>query len=287
MQPEWNAIDISLAFCVLLLRLDLVRTPARAIWLVGCGLCVLAIYFTYTRAAWLGLLIAGVPLFWNLSASRGVTVRRRALYVASALGFAILVYFIPSDVLRARASDSGTVYFRLSIWVASLEMIAQHPILGVGFGQFAEHLGLHLRDLVWIPSADAAREGTLAHNTFLSVGAEFGLVGLALYISILVGLYKSARDAAIAAWGPQGQSWVAAYTLVYLVNLQFITAHKLTSNVLYFGVMGAIAGMRGSWGGQQRPSDAGSRSLDQASIPTRPTSPPNELGWPNSARVFS
>jgi O-antigen ligase len=256
MQPEWNAIDISLAFCVLLLRLDLVKTPARTAWLVGSGLCLLAIYFTYTRAAWLGLLVGGVPLFWHLSGARGVTVRRRALFLAAAAGFAALVLFFPSDVLRGRASDTGTVYFRLSIWVAGLEMMAQHPLLGVGFGQFAVHLGSHLRDLVWIPSSHAAQEGTLAHNTFLNVGAEFGLIGLTLYLLILSGIYKAARGAAVAAWGQRGKSWVAGYTLVYLVNLQFITAHKLTSNLLYFGVMGAVAGMRGAWG---RPSDPGLR----------------------------
>jgi O-antigen ligase len=248
MQPEWNAIDISLAFCVLLLRVDVVRGLGRGAWLAGAGLCLLAIYFTYTRAAWLGLLVGGVPLFWHMSGTKGVTVRRRIFFLAGVLGFAILVLFFPSDVLRSRASDADTVYFRFSVWLAGLQMMLQNPFFGVGFGQFGPHVGSYIRDLAWIPPTTAAQEGSLAHNTFLSVGAEFGLIGLALYLLALSGIYKAARSAAVSAWGHRGQSWVAGYTLVYLVNLQFITAHKLTSNLLYFGLMGAVAGMRGSWG---------------------------------------
>jgi O-antigen ligase len=260
MQAEWNSIDISLAMCVLLLRLDLIRSPIRVAWLVGAVLCIVAVYFTYTRAAWLGLLVGGVPLFWQWSGAQRITVRRRALFLAVVLGFAALILFMPSDVLRRRAGDASTIYFRLSIWIAGLEMIAQHPLFGVGFGQFAEHVGAYLRDLVWIPSSDAAQGSALAHNTFLSVGAEFGLVGLTLYLLALLGIYRAARAAAVTAWGHRGRSWVAGYTLVYLVNLQFITAHKLTSNLLFFGVMGAIAGMRGSWGRWPQP----------AALPARP-----------------
>jgi O-antigen ligase len=244
MWAEWNAIDISMGFCVVLLRLDVVRSANRVAWIGVAILCLGAIYFTYTRAAWLGLLLGGVPLFWRMSEARGMTVRRRAMFLGTAIGFAALVLFLPSDMLRNRATDSGTIYFRFSIWIAGLEMMAQNPILGVGFGQFAPNLGAHLRDLVWIPPADAAQEGTLAHNTFISVGAEFGLLGLALYVGLLVGVYKAARTAASNAWGRLGACWVDGYILVYLINIQFITAHKLASNLLFFGIMGAVAGMR-------------------------------------------
>ena len=47
---------------------------------------------------------------------------------------------------------------------------------------------------------------------------------------------------------------VAGFTLVYFVNVQFITAHALVPNALYFGVLGAIAGMRDR---ARRPRDVG------------------------------
>jgi hypothetical protein len=85
----------------------------------------------------------------------------------------------------------------------------------------------------------------MAHNTFLSVAAELGLIGLALYLVILGGVYRACQSSAGAAWAQRGRTWVAGFTIVYLVNVQFIVAHELVPNLLFFSVMGAIAGMRG------------------------------------------
>ena len=252
MQPEWNALVISLTFCVLLLRLDPKRLLGNAGWLIGGGMCLLAIYFTYTRGAWLGLLCGGVPLFWQISAARAVTIRRRVLFVLCVVGFAALVLWAPSDALRSRAGDSNTVYFRFSVWVAGLRMVASHPLIGVGFAQFSSYLPSYVQVLAFIPEEAGPSSATLAHNTFLSVAAELGLLGLTLYVVILAGVYRAARSAADIAWGQRGRTWVAGITLVYLVNVQFITAHELTPNLLYFGVMGAIAGMREPWGARSR-----------------------------------
>jgi O-antigen ligase len=155
-----------------------------------------------------------------------------------------LVLFFPSETLQNRVSDTGNVYFRLNIWAAALEMIKAHPLFGVGFGHFSWRMLSYLRDLGVIPSIGPYAESNLAHNTTLSVAAELGLVGLTLYGFLLWGVFKTARDSAGAAWGNVGRLWVAGVTLVYLVNIQFVTAHVLGPNAMYFGVLGAIAGMR-------------------------------------------
>ena len=249
MQPEWNALVMSLTFCAILLRLDQKPSLSNFGWLAGGGLCLLAIYFTYTRGAWLGLLFGGVPLFWQMSATRGVTIRRRVLFVSCALGFAALVLLAPSDILRARTSDVNTVYFRVNIWAAGLRMVVDHPLIGVGYGQFSSYVPSYFQVLGSIPLDSGLRSaGSIAHNTFLSVAAELGLVGLTLYLLVLGGGYRAAHAAAGIAWGQRGRSWVAGMTLVYLVNVQFITAHELLPNILYFGFMGAVAGMRGPGG---------------------------------------
>jgi O-antigen ligase len=244
MQPEWNALEISLALCVLLLRLDPRVSRMRVGWLAGAGLCVMAVFLTYTRGAWLALIMGGVPLFWARSAARGVTFRRRAFFVAGVIAFVALVLFSPSELLRARVSDSDNVYFRFNVWVAGVGMLRAYPLFGVGFGHFALHLAAYLRDLVWIPSVNISNGGTIAHNTFLSVAAELGLVGLTLYVFVIRGVFKSAAAGARAAWGTRGMTWVAGFSLVYFVNAQFITAHELIPNLLYFLILGAIAGMR-------------------------------------------
>jgi O-antigen ligase len=248
MQPEWNALNLSLAFCVLLLLRIQQGGRARLGWIAGSVLCLLAIYFCYTRAAYLGLLLAGVPLFWERSAKAGVTLRRRVLFLTGAVSFVMFVLFFPSQVLQSRVADTSNVFFRLNVWAAALGMLTHHPLFGVGFGQFAAHMGSYVRDLGWIPALGRYQTGTIAHNTFLSVAAELGLVGLTLYLLTIRGVFRDARNAAGAAWGQAGRTWVAGFTLVYFVNVQFITAHELTPNLLYFGTLGAVAGMRGIGG---------------------------------------
>ena len=267
MQPEWNALDISLALAILLLRGQLSGSRQRAGLTVVALLCLVAIYLTYTRASWLGLMAGGAALYWQARPGQGSNRQRRMLFLAGAGAFIALVLFFPSDILRARTGDSATMYFRLSIWIASLDMMFHNLLWGVGFGQFASHLSPFLREVAWIPARDMAQEGTLAHNTFLSVAAEFGLVGLILYLVILIGAYRGALKAAGQSWGLQGQSWVTAFVLVYVVNVQFITAHKLTSNMLFYGVIGAIAGMQPWRRSAARPA---------AALPDAPA-PANEL----------
>jgi O-antigen ligase len=245
MQPEWNALDLSLTFCVLLLLSRQDSRPGFR-WLVLGGLYLLAIYFTGTRGAWLGLVLGGIPLFWQVSGARGIAVRRRALFVGVTLVLTIVVLFFPSDALQSRVSNTGNVFFRFNVWVAGLRMAADHPLLGVGYGQFGRNLSSYVQALGAIPEDPGlsfASTRTLAHNTFISVVAELGTLGLALYIWSIVGAYRAARDTAAASWGKDGRIWIAGFTLVYFTNIQFITAHELSSNLLYFCVLGSIAGM--------------------------------------------
>jgi O-antigen ligase len=242
MQPEWNALVLSLGLCALLGLPGRRKALGQILWLGGGLLCLLAIYLTYTRAAWLGLLVGGLPWFWYASSNRGVTLRRRMIFVAFVCLMGAVTVLFPSSVTSSRMSDVGTVYYRLQIWAAGFRMLVQHPLFGVGFGEFINHVGGY-EQLSQIPQvSDPAGLGDLAHNTFLSVAAELGLIGFGLYLAVIWKAYKAARDGATRFWGEKGSSWVAAFTLVYYANVMFVTAHELVPNVIYFSVMGAIAG---------------------------------------------
>jgi len=89
-----------------------------------------------------------------------------------------------------------------------------------------------------------ADTGSVAHNTLLQVAAELGLVGLVLYLCVVIALFRSALERAGQAWGQDGRIWVIGFSIIYFVNVQFVTAHDLSPNVMYFGIMAVIAGMR-------------------------------------------
>jgi O-antigen ligase len=77
------------------------------------------------------------------------------------------------------ASDPG-VLFRLYIWRALFEIILTHPLLGVGFGA------------VPVALAEATQPFGLEapHNLYLMILAELGIVGLAVFLWIIVRLFR-------------------------------------------------------------------------------------------------
>lgn len=84
---------------------------------------------------------------------------------------------------------SATVTFqeRLHLWSACWQMWSQRPVAGWGIGSFAMKAGDYTNKA---PSAEqVARQGaslsTIAHNEYLQVSSEQGLVGLTLYLLVL------------------------------------------------------------------------------------------------------
>jgi len=80
--------------------------------------------------------------------------------------------------------DEATWAGRWSIWQGVLEVIASHPILGVGAGNF-KYSALELSAQLAEKSAQKGDFWGAAHNMFLSVASELGFVGLVLFLGIL------------------------------------------------------------------------------------------------------
>ena len=84
----------------------------------------------------------------------------------------IFLPFVPPAVIHrigtvGQSIASADMGGRVTMWKKSIEVLAQHPLLGVGGGA-VDHM-----------------IGGAVHNTFLSVAAETGIVGLVLFLAIL------------------------------------------------------------------------------------------------------
>jgi O-antigen ligase len=69
----------------------------------------------------------------------------------------------------------GAMSGRRNLWRSSYESFLEHPYLGIGWGG-------HMRIKLKYSRSD---EGKVAHNVYLSVLAETGIVGFVLYFSVL------------------------------------------------------------------------------------------------------
>ena len=114
---------------------------------------------------------------------------------------------------------------RLAHWQAGLDMIRNHPWLGVGFGNY-DAVYDQYRLLYWINALGHA------HNYYINVFAETGVFGflayVVLWLSIFAGTWRAARHVAPAS--PSADT-----TLIGQIN------HALHSRFVAVGLLGTWA----------------------------------------------
>ncbi len=158
------------------------RTGAkeRAAALLAVGAVAACIVLTWSRGAWLGLIAGGLLfcLIWN----------RRTIYLilAGVVAVPFLPLVLPSSIVSRFTSignlaDTSTSY-RVNIWRGAVRMLHDYWLSGIGVGE-APWYEVYPRY-----SLSAIERAPHAHNLYLQIWIELGLVGLAL-LALLLFLY--------------------------------------------------------------------------------------------------
>ena len=121
------------------------------------------------------------------------------MYVMGVAAFVIIVLAIPAVgesaleryMSLSQYQSEDTWNGRVSIWGGALAVIASNPILGVGAGNFAES-AMQYSETVAAHSFRKAEVAGVAHNMFLGVASQLGLVGLMLFLGLLFFTFKTA-----------------------------------------------------------------------------------------------
>lgn len=173
------------------------RTRAAVAWTLAylTAACVIAagLVASWSRGAWLGALTGAVTvlLFYSRRSALLVVGAGLALLIAALIG-ALSPAWVPSgvtdrlqdlpayfglvDVLDQPVTDENfAVVERIAHWVAALRMAALAPWLGVGPGNYEAVYPL-VRLPVWEEPLGHA------HNIYLNVLAETGLIGLSAFL---------------------------------------------------------------------------------------------------------
>lgn len=100
---------------------------------------------------------------------------------------------IPQRVISTFDEQNPSIYTRLLMWKTTFNMIKDKPILGSGIGTFKmNYLNYQAKILkdnpYYIKFSGNARE---AHNEYLQMWAELGIVGLGLFLLIFYFFYKT------------------------------------------------------------------------------------------------
>lgn len=211
---------------------SLLRTRVN-LGVVWIPLALLTIILSGTRGIWAAA--AGLPLvvvvIWYLLSSR-----RRAIWLwisgfiaVTALLFAVAYPIFVSPQFLLSKGDFGLLRNRIrsiidfgetsnaqriEIWSSTIDSIRRHPITGVGIGNFP---------VVLEQNVFLARAGSTAHNIYLHIAAEMGIIALAAWIWFWTTLYRytlerfrAAQDdffTGYSGWLLLAFPWVAVYLL--------------------------------------------------------------------------
>lgn len=149
-------------------------------WLAASALAVgvPALVMSYSRGAIAGLV--GGSFVWLLFARPRLALRLGAIALVALLAFA------PSSLRDRFSEDSAASDFsdRSALWESAVDIYTQRPVLGVGVGSFpdayarlaVEEEGAATRGL--LNQGDGETLPFHAHNAFLTVLAEQGLLGV-------------------------------------------------------------------------------------------------------------
>jgi len=206
-----------------------------------------AVFFSYTRAVYLGFFGALAVLFVF---SRRQRLAGLVILIAMVLG--VLANW--SNVTTSERSSGGmateeTAVARLVLAEVSMKMFMDRPFVGVGFTRFQEFSPAYARTVrstilgykeAWIA------QNVNQHNQLLTILTEIGLIGfiplIILYFTLGRVLFKARnvdadnydRELVVAVWGV----WA-----VYMINILFVEPRFFEfMNVLPYIMAGIIVG---------------------------------------------
>jgi O-antigen ligase len=178
------------------------RSPVLQYTAYGIGLfCLAAVFLTVSRGGLIALfasLLAGVVFGGRWRA------RVALLGIVVALGSAYYIVALAPNASRERILNTvqgqeQVEQGRTTIWQVALRMGEAHPVNGVGAGNFPTSAKHYLLQPGVLPRTDLILDTPkVAHNIYLQIWAELGLVGLVLFLLIvffaLRTMFQAARN---------------------------------------------------------------------------------------------
>jgi O-antigen/teichoic acid export membrane protein/O-antigen ligase len=188
-----NAVGalLVIALAILLAQLTVSRSgPVKIAMVVAIAALALGIAYSFSRASYFGA-IAVVIVYALRRSVRGL--------IGLAIGVACLAPVLPAAVtarfgtiLGSGGLDADSAV-RLDLWSSALRMFDAHPLFGVGYLNFAAQLPYYFRatgnyDVSYIqfPLLE------YAHNTFLTVLSQTGLIGATAVGALVVLAWRRA-----------------------------------------------------------------------------------------------
>ena len=217
-RSSWKRIAGYLLVAIAVAGLGL--TYSRGAW-VSTGIGLLILLVVLRRGSWL---IPGLALIGAVASSGAVLERLQSI---------------------ASFNSDSAVTSRFDFWAVALRLIAEHPFSGIGLGNwYTVYDTLQIQNLPRLPySLEVPAQ---AHNLFLNLAAEIGLIGVGAFVLMLgVAFYKASKIVRTSAG--QVRIWTTGIGagLVAMVAQNFIdvTIYQGFMVIVLFTYLGLLEAM--------------------------------------------
>ena len=167
---------LPLALCLLIYAQSRWMRTLSGLTLSLGGLCL---YFTYSKGGWISLFLSMVflfaILFWNkISKYRYLFLILLLVLIIPFLFPAIREFLLEHEPLIHLQGFSDSLTVRVNYWKAGFGMLKDYPVLGSGLGTFGTIYAKYK-----LPQGE---EVQLAHNNYLQVWTEMGILGIVSFL---------------------------------------------------------------------------------------------------------
>ncbi|MEW5978001.1 MAG: putative O-glycosylation ligase, exosortase A system-associated [Acidobacteriota bacterium] len=235
--------NLGLALNMALPLFILLRREAERPWLKSLLLAIflfsiVAVIFTYSRGAFLGLAVVVVSL--SLRSKMKIPVIL-LLVVAAYLAPMVLPekWFGRMETIQTYEQDQSAMG-RIRAWKVSYRLALDHPVLGGGFETYSNDTYRKYLpdDMMW--SADM---GTGAHSIFLQVLGEHGFTGLSLFVLLIAATWLSLGRLIRQAAARVETEWIRNYAEMLRVSLLGYVVSGLFLSMCYFDLFYHLVAM--------------------------------------------
>lgn len=169
---------------------------------------------TFSRGGYLGL-VAGIAVAGFLF--RHKIMEKYKLITTGILIIIAIIIFIPSPISQRFFTSfnlkEGSNYGRIIMWEKAVETMREHPALGVGIGNYSLEIA---------PTA-TYRNSIYAHNTYLDIAVESGILNMLIWLGVL-------GASAISFWKKAEKEKLFFFCLLGVI---IFSAHSLVETALY------------------------------------------------------
>jgi len=157
------------------------REKSRILWALGCALAIMALAFTLTRSAWIGLAVAATVILALYKPKTLIIIP-----IVITLFFLLSPKHVKNRILSIFSTRSYSNAQRIEYLKAGIKIIKDYPLFGTGPNTV---------DMVFQKPkyglSNLAKKNVHLHNNITQIGAERGIPALLAWLTFMAWVFFS------------------------------------------------------------------------------------------------